>query len=120
MKPQRLIAARKAQNLSQRAVGEALGIIDSEQARKKISRYEKGSVFPTYEVACQIAKILNVPECYFYIDDDFFAEQVLMLYKNNFSDGFENSLIITLKEKNQEYEQALKDIKRTINSLRTL
>ncbi|WP_240042422.1 MULTISPECIES: helix-turn-helix domain-containing protein [Photorhabdus] len=115
-----MIAARKAQNLSQRAVGEALGIIDSEQARKKISRYEKGSVFPTYEVACQIAKILNVPECYFYIDDDFFAEQVLMLYKNNFSDGFENSLIITLKEKNQEYEQALKDIKRTINSLRTL
>ncbi|WP_240042286.1 helix-turn-helix domain-containing protein [Photorhabdus khanii] len=115
-----MIAARKAQSLSQRAVGEALGIIDSEQARKKISRYEKGSVFPTYEVACQIAKILNVPECYFYIDDDFFAEQVLMLYKNNFSDGFENSLIITLKEKNQEYEQALKDIKRTINSLKTL
>ncbi|WP_339366719.1 helix-turn-helix transcriptional regulator [Photorhabdus khanii] len=115
-----MIAARKAQSLSQRAVGEALGIIDSEQARKKISRYEKGSVFPTYEVACQIAKILNVPECYFYIDDDFFAEQVLVLYKNNFSDGFENSLIITLKEKNQEYEQALKDIKRTINSLKTL
>ncbi|WP_254361271.1 helix-turn-helix domain-containing protein [Photorhabdus heterorhabditis] len=115
-----MIEARKAQNLSQREVGEALGIIDSEQARKKISRYEKGTVFPPYEIACQIANILNVPECYFYISDDLFAEQVLMLYKNNFSDGVENNPIITLKEKNQEYEQALKDIKRTINSLKTL
>ncbi|MCW7550675.1 helix-turn-helix domain-containing protein [Photorhabdus sp. APURE] len=116
MKPKRLVAARKGRNLSQQALGKALGVIDSEQARKKIGRYETGAVTPTYETACQIAKILNVPECYFYIDDDLFAIQVLTLYENNFS----SDPIIKLKEKNQEYKQALKDIKRTINSLEDL
>ncbi|MDB6374964.1 MULTISPECIES: helix-turn-helix domain-containing protein [Photorhabdus] len=111
-----MIAARKEQNLSQQELGKALGIIDSVQARKKIGRYETGSISPTYETACQIAKILNVPECYFYIDDDFFAKQVLMLYKNNIS----SDPIIALKERNQEYKQALKDIKHTINSLKDL
>jgi len=30
---------------------------------------------------CHFARVLNVPECYFYIIDDAFAEQVLALYE---------------------------------------
>ncbi|MBC8950105.1 helix-turn-helix domain-containing protein [Xenorhabdus sp. TS4] len=118
MNPQRLVEARQEKGLSQREVGEALGITSKDNAaRIKISRYERGIQTPPYDVACRIAEILNVPTCYFYIDDKDFAKQVLILYKNNFENGFENELINILKTENKEYKQTLKDFKEKLNSL---
>ncbi|CDG96139.1 putative DNA binding protein [Xenorhabdus bovienii str. puntauvense] len=117
MNPQRLVEARKAKNLSQREVGEALGINNKDQAaRIKISRYERGETTPPYNVACKIAEILDVPTCYFYIDDDLFAEKVLRLFKEAPSNEIESNLITTLKKKNKKYEKILKNIQNEINS----
>ncbi|CDL81082.1 helix-turn-helix domain-containing protein [Xenorhabdus szentirmaii] len=127
MNPQRLIDARKAKNLSQREVGEALGATSKDQAKLKIGRYERGVLSPPYDVACKIAAILDVPPCYFYIDDDVFAEQVLLLYKKNFCHDyeFENELIATLTTKTRKYEKAfegfkitMEDFKNTIDSIK--
>ncbi|MDE9484238.1 helix-turn-helix domain-containing protein, partial [Xenorhabdus bovienii] len=120
MNAQRLVKARKEKGLSQRELGEALGTEDSEQARGKIRRYERGGASPTYKTVCEIAEILNVPECYFYIKDDLFAEQVLLLFKKNLSDETENNLITTLKEKNKQYEKALKNIQKEIDFTNSL
>ncbi|WP_426575383.1 helix-turn-helix domain-containing protein (plasmid) [Xenorhabdus stockiae] len=113
MNPKRLVDARKAKSLSQREVGEALGVSNKERAKVKISEYERGVLTPPYDVACQIAAILDVPPCYFYIDDESFAEQVLILHKKNFSDDhtFENELITTLTTKTREYEKAFEEFK---------
>ncbi|MEQ1966782.1 helix-turn-helix transcriptional regulator [Xenorhabdus nematophila] len=121
MNPQRLVDARKAKKLSQREVGEALGAISKEQAKLKISRYERGVLTPPYNVACQIAAILDVPTCYFYIDDDCFAEQVLILYRKNLCHGdeFENELITTLTKKTREYEKAFEDFKNTVEFIKS-
>ncbi|MDC9591585.1 helix-turn-helix transcriptional regulator [Xenorhabdus sp. XENO-10] len=119
MNAHRLVAARKACGLSQRTLGEALGI-NPEQAIGRISRYERGVATPAYEIVCQIAEILNVPSCYFYIEDDNFAEQVLILHKMNSIDGFENNLIVYLQEEVQEYKNALKEMQKIMNSLKNL
>ncbi|MGJ0637205.1 helix-turn-helix domain-containing protein [Xenorhabdus bovienii] len=124
MNPHRLLVARKAKGMSQRQLGEALGNEDSEQARGRIYRYEKGVTSPTYEIARQIAHILDVPASYFYEDDDIFAERILNLYKNNYPNNeLENSLISVLKdseEKKKEYEAVLKQIKNAMASLKAL
>ncbi|PHM39152.1 transcriptional regulator [Xenorhabdus mauleonii] len=121
MNPQRLVDARKAKNLSQREVGEALGVPNKERAKAKISQYERGVLTPPYNVASQIAAILDVPTCYFYIDDDSFAAQVLLLYKKNFcqGNGFENELITTLTAKTREYEKAFEHFKETMESIKS-
>ncbi|MGJ0637691.1 helix-turn-helix domain-containing protein [Xenorhabdus bovienii] len=121
MNPQRLIDARKAKKLSQREVGEALGASSKEHAKLKISRYERGVLSPPYDVACQIAAILDVPPCYFYIDDDSFAEQVLILYKKNFCHNhtFEDELITKLTTKTRAYEKAFEDFKNTMESIKS-
>ncbi|HFF6450588.1 TPA: transcriptional regulator, partial [Klebsiella pneumoniae] len=36
---------------------------------------------PSFELVCSFAKVLDVPECYFYTVDDEFAEAVLALYQ---------------------------------------
>ncbi|WP_426575266.1 helix-turn-helix domain-containing protein (plasmid) [Xenorhabdus stockiae] len=120
MNPQRLIDARKAKKLSQREVGEALEGTSKGRARIKISEYERGVLSPPYDVACQLAAILNVPTCYFYInnEDDIFAEQVLMLYRNNFGNGFEKELITTLTKKSREYEKSFDDLKNTLEDFK--
>ncbi|PHM37602.1 transcriptional regulator [Xenorhabdus mauleonii] len=124
MNPHRLLSARTAKGLTQSQLGEKLGVEDSEKARLRIYRYEKGLVSPTYEVACRMADILDVPACYFYIEDDVFSERVLNLHKkNNTYNELENSLVSVLKEnqnKKEEYEEALKKIKVIINNLTAL
>ncbi|WP_426577085.1 helix-turn-helix domain-containing protein [Xenorhabdus stockiae] len=123
MNPRRLIDARKAKNLSQREVGEALGASSKEQAKLKISRYERGVLSPPYGVACQLATILSVPTCYFYIDDDddIFAEQVLILYKKNLCHDhtFEDELITTLTTKTKEYEKAFEEFKNAMEAIKS-
>ncbi len=82
MLPKRLKAARKKAHLTQEKLGVMAGI-DESTARSRVSQYESGTYRPTFEMMCSIAKVLNVPECYFYTVDDKFAEAILALYEAN-------------------------------------
>ncbi|MDM2834856.1 helix-turn-helix transcriptional regulator [Citrobacter sp. Cpo091] len=76
MLPIRLKTARLQANLTQEKLGVLAGIEEA-TARSRISQYESGIHRPTFEIMCAFAKVLNVPECYFYTVDDDFAEVVL-------------------------------------------
>lgn len=76
MLPIRLKTARLQANLTQEKLGVLAGIEEA-TARSRISQYESGIHRPTFEMMCAFAKVLNVPECYFYTVDDNFAEVVL-------------------------------------------
>lgn len=76
MLPIRLKTARLRANLTQEKLGVLAGIEEA-TARSRISQYESGIHRPTFEIMCAFAKVLNVPECYFYTVDDDFAEVVL-------------------------------------------
>ncbi len=78
MVPQRLKNARQFAGLTQEKLGVLAGI-DESTARSRISQYENGTYTPTFVTACSMARVLNVPECYFYILDTSFAEKVLQL-----------------------------------------
>lgn len=75
----RLKSARTRAGLTQEQLGVLAGI-DESTARGRISSYETGAYRPVFETMCLFAKVLNVPECYFYIVDDQFAEEVLQLH----------------------------------------
>lgn len=79
MLPTRLKAARLRANLTQEKLRVLAGI-EEETARSRVSQYEGGIHCPTFEMMCAFAKVLNVPECYFYTVNDDFAEMVLELY----------------------------------------
>lgn len=79
MLPGRLKTARLRANFTQEKLGVLAGIEEA-TARSRISQYESGIHRPTFEMMCAFAKVLNVPECYFYTVDDDFAEAVLDLY----------------------------------------
>lgn len=76
----RLKEARKLCGMTQEKLGVMIGIEEA-TARQRISQYELGTHTPKYSLACQLAEILGVPECYFYVKDDEFAKKVLDLYK---------------------------------------
>jgi len=80
MIPKRLKTARLAAKLSQEKLGVLAGIEES-TARSRISQYESGVHRPTFEMMCAFAKVLNIPEGYFYTLDDQFAEKLLALFK---------------------------------------
>ncbi|APS28620.1 helix-turn-helix domain-containing protein [Pectobacterium brasiliense] len=80
MLPIRLKTARLRTNLTQEKLGVLAGIEEA-TARSRISQYESGIHRPTFEMMCAFAKVLNVPECYFYTVDDEFAEIILKSYK---------------------------------------
>ncbi|WP_323635481.1 helix-turn-helix transcriptional regulator [Pectobacterium polaris] len=79
MIPKRLKAARLRANLTQEKLGVLAGIEEA-TAYSRLSHYENGTHKPTFELVCEFARVLNVPECYFYIVEDEFAEDVLNLY----------------------------------------
>ncbi|MCH2003898.1 helix-turn-helix domain-containing protein [Acinetobacter ursingii] len=69
----RLRLARKAKNLSQERLGILAGI-DESSASARMNQYEKGKHTPDFLMASQIAKVLELPTAYFYIEDDQLAE----------------------------------------------
>ncbi|WP_340613266.1 hypothetical protein [Xenorhabdus thailandensis] len=73
---------------------------------------------PPYNVACQLAEIFDVPPCYFYIEDDGFAEKVLILYKHE--NAFEDEFITKLTTKTREYEKAIEDFKNAIETIQSI
>jgi transcriptional regulator with XRE-family HTH domain len=79
MIPKRLKEARKRARLTQEKLAVLAGI-DESTARSRISQYENGIYRPNFETCCALAKVLGVPECYFYTLDDSFASALLGLY----------------------------------------
>ncbi|EDV9704813.1 helix-turn-helix transcriptional regulator [Salmonella enterica subsp. enterica] len=79
MLPIRLKTARQQANLTQEKLGVLAGIEEA-TARSRVSQYESGIHRPTFEMMCAFAKVLKVPECYFYTMDDDFAEIILQTY----------------------------------------
>lgn len=75
----RLKEARLRAKMTQEKLGVMAGIEEA-TAYSRLSHYENGTHKPNFELVCEFAKVLDVPECYFYIVDDKFAEDVLMLY----------------------------------------
>ncbi|HFI5337011.1 TPA: helix-turn-helix transcriptional regulator [Serratia liquefaciens] len=82
MVPQRLKSARQRAGLTQEKLGVLAGI-DEATARSRISQYENGTYTPTFTTMCALARVLDVPECYFYILDDVFSEKVLRLHQES-------------------------------------
>ncbi|PHM51275.1 helix-turn-helix domain-containing protein [Xenorhabdus sp. KK7.4] len=116
MNKKRLLESRKAQGLSQRELGERIGLNDAETARTTISKYERGLYAPTENTICKLADVLDIPACYLYIDDknDFFADQVLKLYRKDMT-PLEEELMIT-KSKLQKCEKTLEFMSEMINT----
>ncbi|EIC8526184.1 TPA: helix-turn-helix transcriptional regulator [Klebsiella pneumoniae] len=79
MIPKRLKEARQRAKLTQERLGVLAGIEEA-TAYSRLSHYENGTHKPTFDLVCEFARVLNVPECYFYTVDDDFAEAVLDLY----------------------------------------
>ncbi|EDS6039721.1 helix-turn-helix transcriptional regulator [Salmonella enterica subsp. enterica] len=79
MIPERLKAARLRANLTQEQLGVRAGIAE-DTACSRLSQYESGTHKPAFNMVCSFARVLNVPECYFYTLEDSFAEAVLRLY----------------------------------------
>lgn len=78
----RLKEARLRAGLSQEKLGVLAGI-DEASASARMNQYERGRHTPDFEMVCKLAKILNVPENYFYTIDDVMAEMVLKFNKLN-------------------------------------
>lgn len=81
MIPKRLRIARELADMSQEDLAAAAGVSE-ETGSSRISHYEHGRHRPKFELVCQLARVLNVPEGYFYTVDDGFADEVLKLYKH--------------------------------------
>lgn len=79
MVPKRLKIARELANISQEELAIAAGISE-ETGYSRMSHYENGRHKPKFELVCQLAEALNIPEGYFYTLDDSFAEAMLRLY----------------------------------------
>ena len=68
----RLKDARKRRNMSQEALGIAIGL-DESVASTRINRYEKGIHQPDFITLAKIAEVLQVLPAYFWADDDLAA-----------------------------------------------
>ena len=75
----RLKEARRKSGLSQRRLGIVVGL-DMFVASSRINRYEQSVHQPDIGTAYQLAEVLNVPAGYFYTDDDFIAQALLLLH----------------------------------------
>jgi len=69
----RLKEARLLAKISQKQLGIAAGI-DEFVASARMNQYETGKHTPEYSVLAAIAKVLGLPEAYFYTRDDVLAE----------------------------------------------
>ena len=75
----RLREARVRANIPQDKLGVLIGL-DESSSSARISRYETGIHEPALATAQQLAKILKVPLCFFYCEDDVMAELILSLH----------------------------------------
>lgn len=97
MIPKRLSTRRKAAGISQEKLGLAAGI-DQYTAKNRVCKYEAGTNEPKFKLVCEFAKVLNAPPCYFYIEEDEFAEAVLRLWQHKEIPVLENADNLALRE----------------------
>jgi transcriptional regulator with XRE-family HTH domain len=76
----RLAQARALRGLSQRALGEALGL-GKATGGVRINRYESQASHPDIETAARIAKELDVPLAFLYAESDDLADWILAYTK---------------------------------------
>ena len=79
--------------LSQKKLG-ILADIDEFSSSARVNQYEKGKHIPDYSTIQRFAKVLKVPACYFYADEDNLA-QVIRSF-GNLSTKDRNKLIKTI------------------------
>jgi len=72
----RLKELRTAAKLSQKKLGILAGI-DEFSASARMNQYEKGKHIPDFSTIQRFAKVLKVPACYFYAEDDDMAKMIL-------------------------------------------
>lgn len=97
MYPKRLKEARKKARLTQEKLAEYLGI-EGVGASTRIANYESGRYEPTFETMQKIAKLLDVPEYYFYVFDDVEASLLLERFRGKSVKTLSDESINLLKE----------------------
>jgi transcriptional regulator with XRE-family HTH domain len=76
--PERLKQARKKAKLSQKSLGERIGM-DESSASPRMNQYEKGKHTPDVQTLKAIAGELGVPLNYFFCEDESSAELACMI-----------------------------------------
>lgn len=115
MIPKRLIFAREFRGLSQVNLAVKLGS-EGKNPSGNISNYETARAQPSYKTMIKLAKILDFPVGYFYIEEDYLADAIVEIYQHRF-DTTKNpySLAVreveSLKEELREKNDALLRIK---------
>ncbi|AYB90003.1 helix-turn-helix transcriptional regulator [Salmonella enterica] len=82
MIPKRLKEARLRAKLTQEKLGVLAGIEEA-TAYSRLSHYENGTHKPTFELVCEFARVLDVPECYFYTVDDELANLIVLYWRES-------------------------------------
>ncbi|WP_077293674.1 helix-turn-helix transcriptional regulator [Yersinia proxima] len=77
MLTKRLKEARLRAGLSQEKLGILAGI-DEASASARMNQYEKGKHTPDFEMACKLAKVLDIPVAYLYTPEDDLAKFILL------------------------------------------
>ncbi|CAM4159839.1 helix-turn-helix transcriptional regulator [Vreelandella rituensis] len=78
--PGRLKAARQAAGMTQRQLGEYLGM-EPNLASARMTQYEKGQHAPNFQMLKRLSEVLKVPIPYLFCEDDTVAELILELDK---------------------------------------
>lgn len=106
----RLKEARLSKNLTQWQVAELIGV-EGTGANTRIAHYETERYSPSFPVARQLAKALDVPEYYFYIVDDDEARVLLERYRVNNTKGKARAHVLIY-----EMEDMLQHLKNILKS----
>ncbi|NYT75127.1 helix-turn-helix transcriptional regulator [Halomonas sp. QX-2] len=78
--PRRLRAARLAAGMTQRQLGEYLGM-EPNLASARMTQYEKGQHAPNFQLLRRLSEALDVPIPYLFCEDETVAELILELDK---------------------------------------
>jgi len=76
----RLKEARKEAGLSQEKLGVLAGI-DEASASARMNHYERDKHEPDFSMVERLAKVLNVPEAYFYAKDEDVAQIIIQVHR---------------------------------------
>ncbi|WP_318425140.1 helix-turn-helix domain-containing protein [Photobacterium leiognathi] len=96
--PERLKQARKKAKLSQKALGENIGM-DESSASPRMNQYERGKHTPDIQTLKLIADELGVPLNYFFCEDESSAELACIISQMTES---ERNKLIALLNKNKK------------------
>lgn len=92
---ERLKQARKKANLSQKALGERIGM-DASSASARMNQYEKGKHTPDVKTLKLIADELGVPLNYFFCEDESSAELACII--SQMTESQKKKLIASLSQ----------------------